>query len=201
MYTIYALRDPRTNEVRYVGATQLSLTTRLEFHLADIHRQNQGSPRVQWLRELAEIELDPCIGELAIIDTDDSCAAGAEEQAWIERCRREGCSLLNVRRGGGGLRGHRRSKKKRSAITRLNMPRDSYETLLFPSKILACVNELKESWREDGFLTRGSFECLIEWVNDTGEAIGHLPDYETARGMIAKIIIRLRAEQESNPFP
>ncbi len=104
MYTIYVLKDPRTDTVHYVGATQLSLSTRLEYHIADTYYKEKQSPRVRWLRELADVELEPHIIELETSHTRSSREAGDLEQGWIEYFKARGCKLLNVRRGGGGLR-------------------------------------------------------------------------------------------------
>ena len=103
MYTIYALKDPRTDAVRYVGATQLPLFVRLGYHLNDICSDRKQSPRVQWLRELVDADLEPDIVELATLLTGNSREAGRLEQGWIEHFKEKGCDLLNVRRGGGGL--------------------------------------------------------------------------------------------------
>lgn len=45
---LYVLRDPRTNEIRYVGVTVLTLRTRLAQHWCG--KANDKTHRANWLR-------------------------------------------------------------------------------------------------------------------------------------------------------
>jgi len=101
-YTIYVLKDPRVDAVRYVGVTGKSLHERLENHLRDIRNKSNSSPRVQWLCRLDNSGLIPVIEEIDRT-SEGAEVAGCLEQEWIEHYEEQGCDLLNVRDGGAGL--------------------------------------------------------------------------------------------------
>ena len=104
-YRIYVLRDPRIEgieAVRYVGATQMYLSGRLKFHLMDVNRDDETSPRGEWLRRLHEENVRPDIEEVEKLG-DNPREAASRENFWIDHYEAQGCKLLNVRRGGGGL--------------------------------------------------------------------------------------------------
>lgn len=89
---IYALIDPRTNEVKYIGKANNSLK-RLESHLRDYKRRNY--PVYIWMRELSEIGLKPKIEVLMV--TNDWVS---DERLIIQHYKSIGCELLNVAKGG-----------------------------------------------------------------------------------------------------
>lgn len=99
MTTIYALKDPRDDSVRYVGATRKKLHARLRDHEFSITRIENKAPRYEWLRQLSAAGLRPLIEQLEVVP--EAQMAEAEER-WITRHRKCGCDLLNVKRGGGG---------------------------------------------------------------------------------------------------
>lgn len=98
---IYVLVDPRTEEVRYVGATRKSLDERLRIHVASAQLATNVAPRYVWLRELAAADVTPEILRIDACDEDDWAAY---EDAWIAYFRESGDDLLNVKSGGGGPR-------------------------------------------------------------------------------------------------
>lgn len=98
-YTIYALKDPRTKKVRYVGATSTSLHKRLTQHLYSIDREDQNSPNVQWLRELSALGLQPTIERVDSVLSESPIAASRMEQAWMNFYESSGANILNVHRG------------------------------------------------------------------------------------------------------
>jgi len=100
--TIYALADPKTEEIRYVGQTTRSPRTRLGEHLAVAQkplRRGAGSQRRlrAWLRSLQEKPLLIVLEETT--DLDDA------EQRWIAQLRGDGARLCNMTEGGDGFRG------------------------------------------------------------------------------------------------
>lgn len=101
---IYALTDPRSDLVRYVGKTQGSLDGRLRKHKRTSIREPSSTKCNQWLTELREKGLAPEIHEL------DRCRLGTwefYEQTWISVCKDAGFELLNMTIGGGATTGHR----------------------------------------------------------------------------------------------
>ena len=88
-FTVYALVDPRTDKVRYIGCTTQSLDRRLRQHLGD----QVASPRkYQWLAELRQANLEPLV--VALEEAED--APAERERYWISLKRAEGCDLLNA---------------------------------------------------------------------------------------------------------
>lgn len=103
MYTIYALVDPRTMCVRYVGQTRYGLATRLRGHLcpSSLAKQTDHSA---WLRDLVSLGLEPIAVVLQQIAASERriCAPRLAEQnvaerAWIKRFLDTGANLTNVR--------------------------------------------------------------------------------------------------------
>lgn len=87
-YTIYVLRDPRNNAIRYVGATCQSLSKRLQNHLNE-----KAIQKKLWLDDLKSQGLRPVI---QIIENVSSGERVAElEHAWILLFDAIGCALLN----------------------------------------------------------------------------------------------------------
>lgn len=87
--TVYALVDPRFDAVRYIGATQRPLSTRLSGH------HSNPLPQVKpWLAELAELGLQPEIRPL-VLDVPASDLSVVEREQ-IRRHHEAGCVLLNI---------------------------------------------------------------------------------------------------------
>ena len=90
MYTIYALLDPRTKHIHYIGLTSGSLKVRYKNHLSSSLR-GEKCPKAIWIRQLDVQGLKP---DLKIIElTSDK----GRERYWIARYRK---NLLNVSLGG-----------------------------------------------------------------------------------------------------
>jgi hypothetical protein len=87
-YWIYALVDPRNDEVRYIGQS-LNPYKRLSEHLYPMDSRNKQ----QWIGELAVAGLKPRIGIIESAQTVDT--ARDSEQYWISYCLRLGARLLN----------------------------------------------------------------------------------------------------------
>ncbi len=93
IYLIYALCDPITGDVRYVGITSGSLPKRLGKHLWAA-RQGQRLYCSNWIRSLLEKNLKPLIKRVE--ETTDS----DREAFWIEHYKNLGCTLTNLTSGG-----------------------------------------------------------------------------------------------------
>jgi len=107
---IYGLVDPRTNEIRYIGKTQQSPSTRLRAHMLD----RSNCHRVHWLRELAALGLEPDIVLLEAIE--GAWPWQESERYWIAKYRNEGARLLNLTDGGEGLAGLPMSQSHKDKI-------------------------------------------------------------------------------------
>ena len=87
---IYALIDPRTNAVRYVGCAG-DIPKRLQEHMRS---KNLSLPKYQWLTELKQCGLSP---QLEILETVEGYGPTfAREEYWIKKLMRSGEPLTNV---------------------------------------------------------------------------------------------------------
>jgi hypothetical protein len=104
---IYALVDPSTREVRYVGKTKRTLRSRLQSHVRDSHKLPQGKTIRyvhRWLLLLERQNLSPEIWQLADVGDTDGCEA---EKIWIQFFRDTGARLTNLTDGGDGTLGYK----------------------------------------------------------------------------------------------
>lgn len=85
---IYALRDPRTNSVCYIGQSQ-NPQVRLHFH----KQVQDGTPKSLWLQEVVTQGYEPMIEILEVIDDN---SASIRERYWIEEMLSKGEPLTNV---------------------------------------------------------------------------------------------------------
>lgn len=89
MKYIYALTDPRDNQVRYIGQTD-DLAKRLQQHIAD----KSNSPKCTWIRELTTNRQYPGIVQLATVTDEEN--AHYIEYRWIYFGRKNGWNLTNT---------------------------------------------------------------------------------------------------------
>lgn len=95
---IYALIDPRTEQVRYVGQT-VDLGTRTRTHF-DIRHVGHNLELYQWVYDLHQRGLQPRVEVLE--ECRDTGQADLQERFWIRKHLCEGCRLLNICDGGSG---------------------------------------------------------------------------------------------------
>ena len=97
---IYVLRDPRNDEVRYVGFTT-DVGKRFRVHISEATRGIAKSHKNNWIRSLLNLDLQPVmkviergIGEWQSV-----------EMYWIRHYRMQGARLTNSTDGGEGTLG------------------------------------------------------------------------------------------------
>lgn len=103
VHTVYCLRDPRTGEIRYVGATAGDradfLAQRLSNHVSAAHGCHRSDTPLQcWLREVEAAGLRPTIEPLCTVP---GLEVTAREQEEIAHCRATGVALVNDRKRRG----------------------------------------------------------------------------------------------------
>lgn len=101
---IYALKDPRSGQVRYVGASRWSGRSRYGSHI----QSSYGTPKIPtgiWIAELRREGLKP---ELVILQRVSQERDNAVEMRWIRKFRAQGADLLNRT---GYLPGQERPKR------------------------------------------------------------------------------------------
>lgn len=99
---IYAMADPRTDTVRYVGITQYDLSIRLSQHVSEArkNKQRRKNRRTNWIRYLLSLGIKPSISLL------EKCSMSdwkERERYWIEKYRADGADLVNGCDGGTGV--------------------------------------------------------------------------------------------------
>ena len=107
-YNLYYLADPITKEIRYIGITVKSLSSRLSNHIRHA-RAGEKNYRANWVRKILSQGLKPII-ELIEETTDFN-----RESALIAEYRAKGFRLVNTTSGGEGC--HNLSKEARERIS------------------------------------------------------------------------------------
>lgn len=96
MISIYALADPRTNEIRYIGKS-INTKERYRNHLNDKSKTH----KVNWIQSLLKINVKPTLIILEQLqDTDDWQKI---EIRWIKIARDKNWRLVNSTDGGDGV--------------------------------------------------------------------------------------------------
>ena len=119
--TIYALIDPRTDKVRYIGKTQYDVGFRLQQHLARASNAKFKSHKNNWLRQLLALNLTPRVEILDVLD--DHMDWQSTERQYIEDGHLQGWPLTNSTNGGDGWSGHHTEETKRKmSVTHQGKP-------------------------------------------------------------------------------
>lgn len=113
---IYALADPRSGSVRYIGVT-VDKATRMYGHVSSVLSGNSQTPRAKWIRELIDLGLRPV---MTIIESVYGKEWRSREKFWIAHYRKLG-DILNVSAGGDGggnlIHGRKFSEETRARMT------------------------------------------------------------------------------------
>jgi hypothetical protein len=115
MSVVYALCDPDTEEIRYIGKTMTSVARRLTGH-RDCMRKGRQTHLYNWMRSLSR---DP-VGRVLEEDPEDLVEA---EIRWIAWGRSQGLRLTNLTDGGEGVPGRICSDATRAKISAANKGR------------------------------------------------------------------------------
>jgi hypothetical protein len=95
MRYIYLLKDPETNEIRYVGQTD-NIKRRFNQHInkcCDVKNKQYGTHKNCWIRKLLSNNLKPIIEVLE--ETETLELSNQRERFWIEKLTNEGVKLTN----------------------------------------------------------------------------------------------------------
>lgn len=99
MAFIYALSDPRTDEVRYVGQTAEQPETRLRKHTWPSTLRRERNHRTKWVNSLIADGVQPKIEVVEVVSEDQKDEA---ERFYIAYFRSLGFQLVNQQEGGEG---------------------------------------------------------------------------------------------------
>lgn len=112
---VYALIDPESREVRYVGETVRKAAIRMSQHLRAA-KEKTTPPVNAWMRGLVERGGLPEMLELE--EYADRQAMHDGECYWITQFKAMGARLLNVAEGGSSRKGYRHSAETRERWSR-----------------------------------------------------------------------------------
>lgn len=91
---IYALKDPRTDDIRYIGKSNYP-ARRLGEHIAG----NSNKAKSVWIGELVDAGLKPKLVNLEEVPRDEW---REREMHWIAEGHKQGWPLVNISQGGDG---------------------------------------------------------------------------------------------------
>jgi len=92
-WTIYAIEDPLTHEIKYIGITSVSLKRRLQQHLRG---KDHNPDKDQWIQSLLSQGLTPLILPLQVITGTRSQAEQCENY-WVYTYIHNGHDVLNTK--------------------------------------------------------------------------------------------------------
>lgn len=112
-YIIYALKDPVTKEIRYIGKSASGLK-RPQEHLKP-KEYNKHTHKAHWVKSLILRGLQPEIEVLLVLDSGDQL--DSEEIRLIAEYRAAGAALTNATDGGEGALGRKVSEETRQKVS------------------------------------------------------------------------------------
>jgi GIY-YIG catalytic domain len=119
MGLVYALSDPRTGFVRYIGKTAGTLKKRMREHLCRARRGDRCGHVYTWLRAIGlkpgeDVMEDGIEGDEALADA---------ERFWIASLKAAGAILVNHTDGGEGGTGYKHSPEMRQKLSEIQRGR------------------------------------------------------------------------------
>ena len=111
MSFIYALLDPRTREIRYVGFTSRTLEERLSNHVSDCFHSKTHC--ANWIKSLLKDNLRPDVCILEVVTRENW---QQQERYWILYGREHSWRLTNHTDGGEGTIGYVFSREDKQKV-------------------------------------------------------------------------------------
>lgn len=136
---IYAVLDPDTQEIRYIGKTVRTMNLRLAEHIREAKRGND----LWFFRWLRNLDKKPIIKELERISEGKDWQS--IEMKWIDYYKKVGAKLTNATNGGEGLHGYKFSESHKQKIS------DSHKR----GTIFCCHSCGDSFWRSPSEITNG----------------------------------------------
>ena len=107
MTTIYILKDPNTNEIRYVGKT-INIKRRYYQHTNKNFQEKTKTYVANWILSLLKNKQKP------IIESIEQCLNWEEREVyWISYYKNLGCNLCNLAEGGKGCSGYKKTEEQK----------------------------------------------------------------------------------------
>ena len=102
MIYIYTLKDPITNEIRYIGKTKQKFYSRLSAHKRYAKTSLKQTHFTNWVNKLLKLNLQPIMEKLEIVNEKNW---QERERYWIKYYKSLGLKLTNTQEGGQGAYG------------------------------------------------------------------------------------------------
>lgn len=112
-YIIYALQDPISLEIRYIGKSANGLI-RANAHVYHTDLKTSKSYKSNWIRQLKNQGLKPIVKLVQELNSLDEI--NQAEQYWIKYFKDQGCPLTNATNGGMGRCGLVHSEETKQKI-------------------------------------------------------------------------------------
>ncbi len=130
-FFIYALKDPRTDEIRYIGQTSVGMARPLAHALPSTLKRRPAHFR-NWVNSM---KVSGCTYTVHVLEEflNPEPLNGAEMR-WIAFLRSQGARLINYTDGGGGIRGFHLPEKARQKIADSNHRRKGEKRNFTPSE-------------------------------------------------------------------
>lgn len=162
---IYALVEPETGEIRYIGVTKHDLRGRLRAHMNEAMRRRPDgnfalapSHRRHWIRSLAERSMQPSIIELEAIKNSER---KEKEVAWIAAGRAAGLRLVNSTLGAEGPMNYKPNWSARAANS-------ASQKLRFanPAEVERQRSLTSQLWQSDEYRQKVTDGIARSWARD-----------------------------------
>jgi hypothetical protein len=114
--TIYALLDPNTYEVRYIGLTTRDIDTRLKEHFRP-YKLKECNYKNSWLKSLIKKGQIPLIKIVQQWECIEVLELTKAEIYWVDYFKKIGCPLTNLTIGGEGITGYKHTEEAKLKIS------------------------------------------------------------------------------------
>ena len=144
-WQVYALIDPRTQKIRYVGWTSHTVPFRIRRHRGEALRKAPNGTwlhqhyRARWIRQLLRLEKWP--PEYSILESGTGFAWAEAERRWIRELKERGENLVNGTLGGESGYGRK-------------LTTDARETARLRAKVQNLSGIQAERWRDPEYRNR-----------------------------------------------
>lgn len=199
MISIYTLKDPETNEIRYVGQT-INVKQRFINHLKGNKYRNTHS--TNWIQSLLNKDLNPII---EIIDTCKIEDLDVVEQKYIKEYKDKGYNLTNHSIGGHsslGCKHSLESRLKRSINSKGRKIQYSEETL--ENKKRRHSEYLKDNpqQRIDNILNKEErYKAALKGNKIASEKLRKIVEKVTIKGKVIKEYLSVKEASIKNNIP
>ena len=125
-YFVYSLIDPRNKEIRYIGKTVVSLSTRLSQHIYAAKNNKWKSHVNNWIVSVLNSGNNPVVNVLSVVS--DKYVLAKEEIRLIAYYLKRGARLTNLTNGGDGAPGRKLSDSSKEKLRKANTGKIGYWT-------------------------------------------------------------------------